>query len=121
MAEHIVGQELIAAGIRDQAQLGFWVREKKQSSAEVDYLFQYQNLLIPVEVKSGKTGTLRSLHQFMDRADHTFAVRLYAGILQIEKTHTAKGKSFTLLNLPYFLAGRLMEYVKWLTTKHSPT
>ncbi len=121
MAEHIVGQELFAAGIRDQAQLGFWVREKKQSSAEVDYLFPYQNLLIPVEVKSGKTGTLRSLHQFMDRADHAFAVRLYSGVLQIEKTHTAKGKSFTLLNLPYFLVGQLMEYVKWLTTQHSPT
>ena len=121
IAEHIVGQELFAAGIRDQAQLGFWVREKKQSSAEVDYLFPYQNLLIPVEVKSGKTGTLRSLHQFMDRADHAFAVRLYSGVLQIETTHTTKGKSFTLLNLPYFLAGRLMEYVKWLTTQHWPT
>jgi hypothetical protein len=121
MAEHIVGQELFAAGIRDQAQLGFWVREKKQSSAEVDYLYPYQDLLIPVEVKAGKTGTLRSLHQFLDRADHAFAVRLYSGALQIETAHTVKGKAFTMLNLPYFLVGRLMEYVKWLTTQHSPT
>lgn len=120
MAEHIVGQELFAAGIRDQAQLGFWVREKKQSSAEVDYLIPYQNLLIPAEVKSGKTGTLRSLHQFMDRADHAFAVRLYSGVLQIETTRTAKGKTFSLLNLPYFLAGRLMEFIKLLTAQHSP-
>jgi hypothetical protein len=87
----------------------------------VDYLLPYQNLLIPVEVKSGKTGTLRSLHQFMDRADHPFAIRLYAGLLQMETTHTARGRPFTLLNLPYFLAGRLMEYAKWLTTQHSPT
>ena len=35
--------------------------------------------IIPVEVKSWKTGALRSLHQFMIRADHPYAVRLYAG------------------------------------------
>jgi predicted AAA+ superfamily ATPase len=41
----------------------------------------------------------------------TTAVELFAG-------HFEK---FTLLNLPYFLAGRLMEYAKWHTTQHSPT
>lgn len=117
MAEHIVGQELFAAGIRDHVRLGFWVKEKKQSSAEVDFLFPYQNILVPVEVKSGKTGTLRSLHQFIDHADHAFAVRLYSGALQIEKAHTTQGKTFTLLNLPYFLTGRLMEYIKWVVER----
>lgn len=120
IAEHIVGQELFAAGMRDQTQLRFWVREKKQSSAEVDYLFPFQNLLIPVEVKSGKIGTLRSLHQFLDRADHAFAVRLYSGPLQIENTQTTQGKPFTLLNLPYFLAGRLMDYVNRFAASYSP-
>ncbi len=113
VAEHIVGQELLASGIRDHAPLGFWVKEKKQSSAEVDFLLPFQNLLIPVEVKAGKTGTLRSLHQFIDQAEHAFAVRLYSGALQIENTHTAQGKPFTLLNLPYFLTGRLMAYIQW--------
>lgn len=112
IAEHIVGQELLAAGIRDHAPLAFWVKEKKQSSAEVDFLIPHRNLLIPVEVKAGKTGTLRSLHQFVDQADHGFAVRLYAGPLQTEKARTPQGKPFTLLNLPYFLTGLLLRYVQ---------
>jgi predicted AAA+ superfamily ATPase len=35
------------------------------SSAEVDYVIQHENQVIPIEVKAGTTGTLRSLHEFM--------------------------------------------------------
>jgi len=31
----------------------------------VDFLIQSKNLIIPVEVKSGKSGSLKSLQQFM--------------------------------------------------------
>jgi len=61
-----------------------------------------------------KTGTLRSLHQFMNRADHPFAVRLYAGSVEKTQTSTPDGKSYTLLNLPYFLAGKLHDYIDCL-------
>lgn len=113
IAEHIVGQALLAAGTIANTPMVFWVREKKQSSAEVDYLVPYRQLLVPVEVKSGKSGTLRSLHQFMARANHSFAVRLYAGPLKMENARTPEGKAFSLLNLPYFLSGRLQDYIQW--------
>jgi hypothetical protein len=48
--------------------LNFWVRDKKESSAEADYILLWQGKLIPVEVKSGSIGKLKSLHQFIDRA-----------------------------------------------------
>jgi hypothetical protein len=114
IAEHIVGQELLAAATRDPAPLAFWVKEKKQSNAEVDFLFPHGNLLLPVEVKAGPTGTLRSLHQFIDHTDHGFAIRLHAGPLRAEKAHTPAGKNFTLLNLPYFLTGLLTKYAQRL-------
>ena len=79
LAEHVVGQELMAADLRTNDKPRFWVRQKAGAAAEVDYLHRYRDRLVPVEVKSGKSGALRSLHQFMQRADHDLAVRLWDG------------------------------------------
>jgi hypothetical protein len=69
--------------------------------------------LIPIETKSGKTGTLRSLHQFMDLAPHNLAVRFYAGEVSISAVKTPLGKNFHLLNLPYYLVSQIREYLVW--------
>ena len=79
LAEHVVGQELVAADLRSNDKPRFWVRQKAGATAEVDYLHRYRDRLVPVEVKSGRSGALRSLHQFMQRADHDLAVRLWDG------------------------------------------
>jgi len=113
LAEHIIGQELLASDVSTLKKPIFWVREKRQSSAEVDFVFQFDRYVIPLEVKSGKSGTLRSLHQFMNRCNHPYAVRLYSGSLRIEKAKTPEGKRFYLLNLPYFLSGKIMKYMEW--------
>ena len=63
MAEQFVGQELVAAG---HAELHYWAREAKSSSAEVDFLAVVDGQICPVEVKSGSAGRLRSLHLLMD-------------------------------------------------------
>ena len=63
LAKHIVGQEFLALSLKTSGKPSFWVREKKQSSAEVDFIVQSGPYIVPVEVKAGKTGTLRSLHQ----------------------------------------------------------
>jgi predicted AAA+ superfamily ATPase len=115
IAEHIVGQELLACQSSPLYKLHFWNREKKQSNAEVDFLIQYENLIVPIEVKSGATGRLRSLHQFMDRTPHEYAVRIYSGPLEVNRIKTLTGKGFTLLNLPLYLAGSIPEYLEWLT------
>ncbi len=114
IAEHIVGQELIAVETSPLFKLHFWNREKKQSNAEVDFLIQYENLLIPVEVKSAATGRLRSLHQFIDRAPHRYAVRIYSGKLEINQIKTLNGNACTLLNLPFYLTGSITEYLEWM-------
>ena len=93
--------------------LNFWVREKKDSSAEVDYLFSFDGKLIPIEVKSGTEGKLKSLHIFMDMAPHTMAVRFYAGEMSITEATTITGKKYKLLNLPYYLVSQLENYLNW--------
>jgi len=114
LAEHIVGQELLAIDMNSNKKIPFWVREQKQANAEVDFAVPYKHYIIPLEVKAGKTGSLRSLHQFLDRAGHGCAVRLYAGPLQLTETSTPSGKPYKLLNLPYFLTGRINAYLQWL-------
>lgn len=113
LAEHIVGQELLAMDMNRLKKIPFWVREEKQSNAEVDFVVPFQHLVIPVEVKAGKTGTLRSLHQYIERSPHPYAVRLYAGPLQPSEAVTPGGKPYKLLNLPYFLAGKINDYLQW--------
>ncbi|MGV8137737.1 MAG: ATP-binding protein [Mangrovibacterium sp.] len=63
MAEQFVGQELRASGNEN---LYYWVREKRGSSAETDYLIEKEAEVIPVEVKSGKSGKLKSLHLLLN-------------------------------------------------------
>ena len=111
--EHLIGQELLAFQYNALSALHFWVREKKESTAEVDYLFQYDGLIIPIEVKSGKEGTLKSLHSYMDIAPHNFAIRFYAGALNISDAITQKGKQYKILNLPYFLGSQIEKYFDW--------
>ena len=62
MAEQFVGQEML---VSQRGSLYYWDRPAKSSSAEVDYLAVLDGKIHPVEVKSGATGSLRSLHLFM--------------------------------------------------------
>jgi hypothetical protein len=118
MIEHLVGQELLARQYSALHSLNFWVREKKTAQGEVDYLYNYGGKLIPIEVKSGGAGKLRSLHQFMELAPHNMAIRFYGGELAITEVTTPKGKKFQLLNLPYFLVSQIEDYIKWFEDKN---
>jgi predicted AAA+ superfamily ATPase len=67
IAEAFIGQELICyASPESKIELNFWKRKEKNSSAEVDYLIQRGEQIIPIEVKSGHGSTLKSLNIFLD-------------------------------------------------------
>lgn len=105
--EHLVGQELLALETSPNRGLNFWVREKTQSNAEVDYVIQYEGKVIPIEVKAGSSGRLRSLHQFMDSVSHDIAIRFGRAGYSVEDTKTIAGKPFRLINVPYFAVSQL--------------
>jgi predicted AAA+ superfamily ATPase len=113
MIEHLTGQELLAPQFNALSSLQFWVKKNKGSTAEVDYIYPYEGLIIPIEVKSGKEGTLKSLHSFMDIAPHDLAIRLYAGEVSITDAFTPNGKKYKLLSLPYFLSSQIEHYISW--------
>lgn len=116
---HMVTQELLSRNVHKNAQPNFWVREKNQSSAEVDLVYVYDFKVIPIEIKSGPKGTLKSLHQFIDMVDHHYAVRIYAGDFKIERSRTPSSKEYLLMNLPYFLGSKIPEYIAYFIENYS--
>ncbi len=82
LAEQFVGQELLAAG---RNELYYWSREAKSSSAEVDFLIERKGEIAPIEVKSGVSGKLRSMHLLIKTypnvsAGYVFSARPYSEI-----------------------------------------
>lgn len=118
---HMITQEIMSLYYNKAQKPHFWVREKSQSSSEVDLLYTYENMVFPIEIKSGKAGKLRSLHQFIEVCEHPYAVRFYAGGYSVENHKTPSGKSYFLMNLPYYLATQLEGYLHYFITNYSAT
>jgi uncharacterized protein len=85
-AEAFAGQELMAYADSDmRTTLYYWLREARSSNAEVDYVAPMNGQVIPIEIKSGATGSLKSLHLFL--AEHpasAYGIRLFAGMPEIK-------------------------------------
>lgn len=65
-AEVVVGTELLTAvSPRTCSDLFYWHRESRNSNAEVDYVTQVGAHVVPIEVKAGSRGAMRSLHMFL--------------------------------------------------------
>ncbi len=112
LSEQVVGQILRTLNPSYiEPALYYWTREEKGSSAEVDYVIQYGNHVIPIEVKSGSTGTLKSLHLFMGLKKLPLAVRVNTDLPSSTnvkvKLQIADDVSYKLLSLPFYLLGQL--------------
>ena len=118
IAEQIVGQELLSTSFSGLHALHFWMRDKKDAEAEVDFLIPFENLLVPVEVKSGSSGKLKSLQLFMDSCPHNLAIRLYNGNMNIHAATTPRGKKYNLINLPYYMATQIENVLSWFRQTH---
>lgn len=100
VAEQFAAQELLACGPPDrEPELYFWSREQRNSQAEVDFLIASGSKVLPIEIKSGSSGTLKSLHLFLDsHRQSPLGVRLYNG------PHLREDR---ILHLPLYAAGTL--------------
>ena len=77
IAELFVGLELIKnTNCHEKPSLYYWQREAKNSQAEVDYVIQQQETIIPLEVKSGTKGSMQSMHLFLKEKNKALGVRL---------------------------------------------
>ena len=76
LAEMLIGLELLKSGdpFRENS-LFYWHREAANSTAEVDYLTQLNDTVLPIEVKSGTRGAMKSLHMLMAEKSLSLGIR----------------------------------------------
>lgn len=118
LTEALVGQELLcyAQGYM-KPNLYYWHREARSSMAELDYLIQLGNHIIPIETKSKKGSSLKSLHMFLNEYEelspygirfsihnysiyeklHSYPIYAIAGLLS-QYSETLRKKLFSLLD-----------------------
>lgn len=118
LAEQFIGQALLKLEPSYRTpELFYWVREKAQAAAELDYVWQHKNRIIPIEVKAGKTGRLKSLHYFIREKPWSFAVRFNADVPSLlqenVKLPDENSISYKLLSLPFYLAEQLERFVSF--------
>lgn len=104
LAEQFVGQELLAySEFYQQRDLYFWEREQQGSEAEVDYLFPSGSHIIPIEVKAGAAGKLRSLRLFLEEKKSPFGIRISQAPLSYRNN---------ILSIPFYLIEQLPRLIK---------
>lgn len=112
IAEQVVGQ-LLRTITEPYVEpfLFYWRRSEAGSNAEIDYVMQHGSSVIPIEVKAGATGKLKSLHAFMDLKKLPLAVRISSGkpgVTMVDvKNHVGHQVQYKLLSIPFYLLGQL--------------
>ena len=122
LAEQFTGQQLITTGpFYKEKNLYYWLREKRNAEAEVDYIIQVGNKIVPVEVKAGKTGKLKSLQVFMFEKHLSTAIRINSDLpssVQVQTKIKIENKlqsiSFKLISIPLYL---VLEIERLLNSK----
>lgn len=108
LAEQVVAQELLTLTNKVSAKRAYWVRAKTNATAEVDFVFNFNSQLFPIEVKTGHNSHLRSLHSFVDHSENCkIAIRIWSEPYSVNIVKTPNGKAFKLLNIPFYLLGFL--------------
>jgi predicted AAA+ superfamily ATPase len=110
-AEQIVAQELrVVLDRHYKDNQYYWIRDKKGATAEVDYVWQQDSQLIPIEVKAGTNSHLRSIHSFVNTAEKKVtAVRVWSGEYLVQDTTTPapNNKPYRLISIPFYYVGQL--------------
>jgi len=116
LAEQVTGQLLrLLSPYYIDPKLYYWSRQSSSSSAEIDYIIQDNHRLIPIEVKAGSEGKMRSLQQFMHEKPWKTAIRLYSGLASRSdinmKTTQGHAVHYELISLPFYLISQIYRLV----------
>lgn len=103
LAEQYVNQELLAnSKPYEKSQLYYWQREKPGSTADVDFVMSYGTQILPIEVKAGRTGRLKSLQLFLDEKGLDIGLRVSQNQLSLENR---------VLSIPLYLVHQIPRLV----------
>ena len=124
IAEQFVGQELATLGGGERPpNLHYWLHQGRTGNAEVDYVISRGDWIVPVEVKAGRSGSLKSLLQFAHEKRPPLAVRFDTNPPSLQTVRhtirTADGLqpvTLQLLSLPLYAVATLPRFIDRLRT-----
>jgi len=94
LAEQLVAQEFLAYSPSYQNQpLLFW-ENTDTGSAEIDFVRSFGAAIVPIEVKAGETGTLKSMASFINMKNPPLGIRIS------QRPLVLKGR---ILSVPFYL------------------
>ncbi len=107
LAEQWAGQQLLTLEpFFERPSLYFWSNDTRGSQAEVDYLWQNQDQIIPIEVKAGNSRRMRSLDVYKSKFSPRYGIRISHAPLGFENPG--------LLSIPYYLVNQLNRLIEGL-------
>jgi uncharacterized protein len=111
LAEQFIAQHLFFEGAPQAApKLHYWLREGRTGNAEVDFLVEFAEQVLPIEVKAGGAGSMKSLVQFIHQKSGSIAVRFDLNppaSMPLQTTVDGHDVSFNLISLPLYLVGQM--------------
>jgi len=115
MAEQFIQQHLLRIErANEKPEIFYWLREGRAANAEIDFIIQLGGSMVPVEVKAGATGSLKSLHRFVYEKKLKFAIRFDMtppSLMDVNYKLTADAKNsvvtFKLMSLPLYMVEQL--------------
>ncbi len=125
LAEQFIAQQLLTLPpFYLERKLFYWQREKKNAEAELDLITEHNSKVLPIEIKSGKEGRLKSLQVYMYEKKLKLAIRFYAGLPKLQNVSAnirlkngTKHVRFQLLSLPLYLALRTFDLLDQYESK----
>jgi len=114
LSAQLAGQQLraLTAGAGLEPSLHYWQRSEGRPG-EIDYLLQTGQRIVPVELKSGATGAMKSLHQFVHERELQLALRSDTSPPSMQdldvKTTLGDPVRYRILNLPGYLLWRVAD------------
>ena len=116
IAEQLIGQHLLDDREMFQTpRVFYWDRQKSGTSSEIDYLTVYKDQVIPVEVKSGSAGSMKSLQMFikLKKEKPEIALRFLSNFPENKTVvETETGHCYQLISLPHYLVEHWRRYVE---------
>jgi len=117
LAEQFVAQHLAYRHKgTEPPDLFYWLRESKSSNAEVDFVTSCAKAIVPIEVKAGKSGSIKSLQQFATDKQSSLTCRFDLNPPGLQRlSHKSRQKNavttteYELLSLPLYLVEQLHE------------
>ena len=117
ICEQFTGQHLLHnQQFFHEPELYCWMRQKNGTSSEVDYVIQQGSNIIPVEVKAGTTGSLKSLQVFVAQKGTELALRFNSDMPSIVEAESNikdhEKRKYRLLSLPFYMIGQAKRILK---------